>query len=97
MGMFDRRKSDYPLPSHQQSAYQTKELVHLVHGESGIGGFLDEYRITADGRLMLRQHVREWRKELDSPFGGHLHSVQDWWEDVADVHGDISIYTYLIT
>lgn len=94
MGMFDRLKSDYSLPSHEQSEYQTKDLAHLVHGGSGIGGFLDEYRITADGRLMLHRHVREWREDSDSAVGGYLQSVQDWWEDVADVHGDISIYTY---
>ena len=94
MGMFDRLTSDYPLPSHQQAEYQTKDLVHLVHGESGLRGFLDEYRITADGRLMLHRHVREWREDPDSPFGGYLHSIRNWWEDVSDVHGDISIYTY---
>ena len=93
MGMFDRLTSDYPLPSHQSAEHQTKDLAHLVHGDFGIGGFLDEYRITADGGLMLHRHVREWRKDPDSPFGGYLHSVRDWWEEVPDVHGDIDFYT----
>ena len=92
MGMFDRLTSDYPLPSHQQAEYQTKGLAWLVHGESGIGGFLDEYRITADGRLMLRRHVREWRADADAPLGGCFQSVRDWWEEVPDVHGDVDVY-----
>ncbi|MCC5866465.1 MAG: hypothetical protein JJU31_15185 [Wenzhouxiangella sp.] len=93
MGMFDALTSDYPLPHHQDGEFQTKDLAHMVHGEFGISGFLDEYRITADGRLMLHRHVREWRDRPGSPLGGYLESVRDWWEEIPDVHGDIRIYT----
>ncbi len=93
MGMFDRLTSEYPLPSHKNAEYQTKDLAYLVHGESDIGGFLDEYRITADGRLMLHRHEREWRDRPDSLLGGYLESVRDWWEEVSDIHGDLRIYT----
>jgi hypothetical protein len=59
VGMFDLLTSDYPLPHHQDAEFQTKDLAHLVHGEPGECGFLDHYRITEDGRLMLHRHVRE--------------------------------------
>ena len=93
MGMFDTLRCDYPLPHHQDAEFQTKDLAYLVHGESGMGGFLDEYRITADGRLMLHRHDREWRDDPETFLGGYLESVRDWWEEVTDAHGDIRIYT----
>ncbi len=93
MGMFDTLRCDYPLPDVQEAEFQTKSLVSLLHGELGMGGFLDEYRITTDGRLLLHKHIRQWRDDPEALFGGYLESVRDWWEEVPDVHGDIRIYT----
>jgi hypothetical protein len=93
MGMFDLLTSDYPLPHHQHAEFQTKDLAHLVHGEPGECGFLDHYRITEDGRLMLHRHVREWRSDPEMLLGGCLESVRDWWEEVPGIHGDVRIYT----
>lgn len=58
-----------------------------------LGGSLDDYEITRDGRLRVHRHEREWTADEDAFFGGYLRSVKDWWEDLPDVHGDIRIYT----
>jgi hypothetical protein len=92
MGLFDYVRCRYPLPHHQEAEFQTKDLAHLVEGEA-IGGYLDEYEITDDGRLRRHVHEREWRDDPDAVLGGSLVSVRDWWEDLPDVHGDIRIYT----
>ena len=92
MGMFDTVRSAYPLPHHQDSEFQTKDLAFLVEGEM-MGGFLDDYEITAEGRLRVHRHEREWVEDPDAFFRGYLKSVNDWWEDVPDVHGDIRMYT----
>ncbi len=93
MGMFDRVRCRYPLPHHQDAEFQTKDLANLVHDEPWLGGFLDDYEITEDGRLTRHVHEREWREDESSLFGGHLVSVRDWWEEAPDVHGDVRIYT----
>lgn len=93
MGMFDTVRCRYPLPHHQDVEFQTKDLAHLVHQDAWIGGFLDQYEITEDGRLKRHAHEREWRKDPDHPLGGYLASIRDWWEEVPDVHGDVRIYT----
>lgn len=72
--------------------FQTKDLAYLVLGES-LSGFLDDYEITKDGRLMRHVHEREWREDSDAPLGGYLESVRDWWEEAADIHGDVRICT----
>lgn len=92
MGMFDTVRCDYPLPSHQNEEFQTKDLAYLVDGEL-MGGCLDDYEITSASRLRVHRHEREWCKDADALLGGYLRSVKDWWEDLPDVHGDIRIYT----
>lgn len=93
MGLYDTVHCRYPLPHHQDAEYQTKDIEHLVGGISGLGGSLSVYEITPEGGLRERVHEREWREDPDSFFGGYLASVDDWWEDIPDVHGDIRIYT----
>jgi len=92
MGMFDTVVCRYSLPHHQDAEFQTKDLAAVVFGEHGIGGFMDDYEVTQDGRLRRHVHEREWTKDPDAPFGGWLRSVRDWWEDVPDAHGDVVIY-----
>lgn len=92
MGMFDTLRCDYPLPHHQEADFQTKYLAHLVHGELGLGGLLDDYRITADGRLMLHKHIREWCDDPEAFLGGYSESARDWWEELADVCSETLIY-----
>lgn len=93
MGLFDIVHSRLPLPHHQDAEYQTKDIEHLVGGVSGLGGTLSEYEITPEGGLLIRVHEREWRDDPEWCGGGYLESVNDWWEDIPDVHGDIRIYT----
>jgi hypothetical protein len=93
MGMFDTVRCRFPLPHHQEAEFQTKDLAYLVLGEGWLGGTMDEYEITEDGRLMRHLHEREWREDPDALLGGHSVSIRDWWEEVPDVHGDVRIYT----
>ena len=93
MGLFDTVTSRYPLPHHQESVFQTKDLASIVHREHGIGGFMEDYEITTDGTLRRHVHERELVRDEAAPLGMYLRSVRDWWEDVPDAHGDVRIYT----
>lgn len=93
MGMYDTIRSRFPLPHHQDAEYQTKDIEHLIGGVSDLGGTLSEYEITPEGVLRVRVHEREWHVDPDWFAGGYAKSVNDWWEDISDVHGDIRIYT----
>ena len=93
MGMFDEVVCRYRLPHHQDATFQTKDLAAVALGERCLGGLLDEYLITEDGRLRRHVHEREWVEDAGAPFRGYLKSVRDWWEDVPEAHGDVVIYT----
>ena len=93
MGMFDTVICRYPLPHHQDAAFQTKDLAAIAVGEHFVSGLLDEYQIAADGRLRRHVHEREWAADPEAFLGGYLRSVRDCWEDVPDAHGDVVIYT----
>jgi hypothetical protein len=93
MGMFDTVRCRYPLPHHQDATFQTKDLARIVEGDAWLSGFLDEYQIMKDGRLRRRRHKRVWVKDKKSFLGGYFKSVRSWWQQLADVHGDIRIYT----
>lgn len=93
MGMFDRVRCRYPLPHHQDAEFQTKDLARIARDEPWLGGFLDEYEISEDGRLTRHVHEREWREDPKSLFGGYLTSIRDWWLEVPGAHGDVCIYT----
>jgi hypothetical protein len=82
MGMFDEVVCRYRLPHHQEARFQTKDLAAVALGERCLGGLLDEYLITEDGRLRRHVHEREWVEDAGAPFRGYLRSVRDWWEDV---------------
>jgi len=93
MGMFDTVVCRYPLPHHQDAEFQTKDLGAVALGERFLSGLLDEYEITADGRLCRHVHDREWTEDPEAFLGGHMRSVRDWWEDVPHAHGDVVMYT----
>ena len=93
MGMFDEVVCRYRLPHHQEARFQTKDLAAVALGERCLGGLLDEYLITEDGRLRRHVHEREWVEDAGAPFRGYLRSVRDWWEDVPGAHGDVVVYT----
>lgn len=94
MGIFDTVRCIYPLPHHQDSVFQTKDMECIVGGVRGLGGTMSEYEITMDGRLRRRVHERAWREDPEYPItGGYFESIDDWWEDVEDAHGDVVIYT----
>lgn len=94
MGLFDTVRSTYPLPHHQDSVFQTKDMECICGGVRGLGGTMSEYEITEDGRLRRRVHERAWREDSDFAItGGYFESVNSWWEEVEDAHGDINIYT----
>ena len=93
MGMFDTVVCRHPLPHHQDAEFQTKDLAAIALGEHFLSGLLDEYEITADGRLCRHVHEREWTADPEAFLGGYMRSVRDWWEDVPDAHGDVVIYT----
>lgn len=93
MGMFDEVVCRYRLPHRQEARFQTKDLAAVALGERCLGGLLDEYLITEDGRLRRHVHEREWVEDAGAPFRGYLRSVRDWWEDVPRAHGDVLIYT----
>ena len=91
--MFDTVVCHHPLPDHQHAEFQTKDLAAAALGDRSVGGFLDEYDITGDGRLRRHVHERVWTEDPTGPLGGYLRSTRDWWEEVPDVHGDVVIYT----
>ena len=93
MGMFDTVVCRHPLPHHQDAEFQTKDLAAIALGEHFLSGLLDEYEITADGRLRRHVHEREWTADPEAFLGGYMRSVRDWWEDVPDAHGDVVIDT----
>ena len=65
MGLVDTVTSRYPLPHHQDSVFQTKDLAAVVHGKYLIGGLMEEYEITAEGNL--RRHAHEYETATSSP------------------------------
>jgi len=91
--MFDYVRCRYPLPHHQDALSQTKDLLSLVDRGEWLGGLLENYEITKDGRLRRQRHkykVVKTPRRFPS-FG--LKSIKSWWTTVSDAHGDVLIYT----
>jgi len=91
--MFDTVRCRFPLPHHQDAEFQTKNLEHVVFGESG-EGTMSLYEITEDGRL--RRRARRYRIARKAPGFRRvvLKSTKTSWEDVPDAHGDVFMYTF---
>jgi hypothetical protein len=67
MGMYDHIKCEYPLEDKevQHSEFQTKTF-----GDGYSGGFLDNYTITKEGRLVFHKVEWEYVEEEDRPYYG---------------------------
>lgn len=86
MGMFDSLHCDYPLGDErvQGHEFQTKDLECLM----------ESYRITEDGRLLLKDVEWQWVDDPGNTFlGGHLDEVSHEWVD-TNYHGILNFYTY---
>jgi hypothetical protein len=90
MGMFDSIwRCDYPLPDPeiQNESFQTKSLECA----------LDSYRITEDGRLVVKDFQLESNpnyKGLGTGTGGIFNRIE-LGEVEVPYHGDIYFYTYI--
>ena len=66
MGMFDNVKSDYDLPEALPGVrYQTKSF-----GDGYVGGFMDDYTITKEGKLIFHNTTYEVVPEEERPYWG---------------------------
>lgn len=87
MGMFDYIRVEVLLPDQtevdSEKEYQTKDLESLM----------EEYTITADGRLLRIRYDYEWREDKDHFLGGGLYQIEGS-KQVIEVpfHGDIRFY-----
>jgi L-lactate dehydrogenase len=91
MGMFDEIHCNYQLPQNppdwvKNARFQTKDLENL----------LDEYTITAEGRLIHHCKEYEWVKDDEHPLGAYMRPIKEWNEDTG-YHGDLVFYTNNIT
>ncbi len=93
MGMYDRIKCNYPLPGNPPVIeFQTKDLDNC----------LDDYEITADGRLILHQWDWEETPEDDKPYPnatgikaifGCIRKVEGSHREInQEYHGDLNFY-----
>jgi len=86
MGMFDHIKCDYPLPGSEppNKEFQTKDMSCQ----------LDEYTITAGGRLVMTKKWNampdddDWMAVIDMQYNGQLDFYTngedgEWWEYTA--------------
>jgi hypothetical protein len=102
MGMFDDVKCKYPLPDPPRgNDFQTKSF-----GDGVTGGFMENYTITKEGKLVFHKVVYEMVPEEERPYWGKpewkknplmqicgsMKSVP-MGDEVMDYHGIINIYT----
>ncbi len=102
--MYDNIECEYPLPDTPTGLnldFQTKDF-----GDGFTGGFLDNYTITKDGKLVLHKEAwelvpeeerpywgkPEWEKNPFLQLAGSMKSIP-LGDEVIDYHGVINIYT----
>lgn len=103
MGMFDNVSVNYPLPDAprtiQKEAFQTKAF-----GDGFTGGFLDNYTVTEEGKLILHKELwetvpeekrpyygkPEWKNPINQIMGS-MKSVPVG-DEVVDFHGILNVY-----
>ena len=85
MGMFNNVRCRYhlPDPEAQDFDFQTKSLPEQL---------LDDYEITADGRLLHHAYDARFEDDAGSPWGFYLHRDNWRWEAV-DFTGELEIHT----
>jgi hypothetical protein len=84
MGMFDNVRCRYALPDPeaQDLEFQSKSTPAQR---------LDNYVITADGRLLHEDYDERWEDTEESPFGFYLHRENIRWVPV-DFRGELEIH-----
>jgi len=82
MGMFDDIKCEYTLPDNTAKVkdFQTKSF-----GDGFVGGFMDNYTITANGELVLHKVAYEVVEEKDRPYYG----TPEWKNPFMQICGSI--------
>jgi len=84
MGMYDNVKCEYPLPDTppeiQKDVFQTKAF-----GDGFVGGFLDSYTITKEGKLILHKSMWESVPEEERPFYG----TPQWDDPIGQLCGSL--------
>ncbi len=85
MGLFNHIRCRYPLPDTeaQDFDFQTKSLPEQL---------LDNYEITADGRLLHEAYETRVEKNPAAPFGFYIHRENRRWEP-EDFTGELEIHT----
>lgn len=108
MGMFDNITVEYPLPDTpvriQKELFQTKDF-----GDGFVGGFLDDYTITAEGKLIRHNKTYEHVEEEDRPYYGKpewnknpLFQIMGSMKTVSlddeeiDFNGNLTFYSFCI-
>jgi hypothetical protein len=67
MGMFDDVKCEYPLPDNK---HNTKDFQTKSFGDGFVGGFMDNYTITKEGKLIFHKCSYEAVPEEERPYYG---------------------------
>lgn len=88
MGMFDEIRVELTLPDNtpvSDTRYQTKSF----------DCFLEQYVITAKGKLYREKWEYEWVGDTNYFMGGYLHKLEDSYrrEYLTNFHGDINFYS----
>ena len=85
MGMFDHVRCNYPLPDKEANAldFQTKSMPISL---------LDNFEITADGKLQHEAYESGWIDDASAPFGGYIERKNLRWEPV-NFRGELEIHT----
>ena len=84
MGMFDHVRCNFPMPDKEANAlnFQTKSMPISL---------LDDYEITADGRLLHEAYETRHVDDPSSPFGFYMERINRRWEP-ADFRGELEIH-----
>lgn len=92
MGMFDNLRVHKPLPLNEELSQLNIKWDEEIFQTKDLENFLELYEITKDGKLKFLRIEREWEKDPNSPFGGHLKAKSENWE-LVPFHGVIRFYT----
>lgn len=104
MGMYDNVKCEYPLPD-TPADIQKEEFQTKAFGDGFVGGYMENYTITKDGKLILHKKTWEVVPEEKRPYYG----TPEWknnpflqicgsmkaiplGDEVIEYHGMINIY-----
>ena len=85
MGVYDIVACKYPLPwdGAEEMEFQSKETP---------AQYLNHYEIREDGTLWHLAHETEWEQDDNSPCGFWMHQLNERWEQVENITGQVEIY-----